>query len=61
MALTEEARKLRNAYQRELYRRNRERELKRQEEYWNKKAEALKNAPEQENESDRLGGESEDE
>lgn len=38
MNLTEEARQMRNAYAREQYRKNRERELKRQEDYWNRKA-----------------------
>ena len=38
MNLTEEARKLRNAYAREQYRKNRDRERKRQEDYWNRKA-----------------------
>lgn len=42
MALTKKARELRNAYQRELYRKNRDKVLKRQEEYWNKKAAELK-------------------
>lgn len=40
MNLTEEARKLRNAYAREQYRKNRDRERKRQEDYWNRKAAA---------------------
>ena len=40
MSLTEEARQMRNAYAREQYRKNREREIKRQEDYWNRKAEA---------------------
>lgn len=38
MNLTEAARKLRNAYAREQYRKNRDREIKRQEDYWNRKA-----------------------
>lgn len=38
MNLTEEARQMRNAYAREQYRKNREREIKRQEDYWNRKA-----------------------
>ena len=39
MELTEEARRMRNEYRRELYRRNAERERQRQIEYWNRKAE----------------------
>ena len=41
MALTEKGRELRNAYQRERYRRNKEKEKLRMEEYWNRKAEEL--------------------
>lgn len=38
MEMTEEAKKLRNAYRRELYKRNAERERERQVRYWNRKA-----------------------
>ena len=44
MALTKKARELRNAYQRKLYRKNREKAIKRQEEYWNQKARAAEEA-----------------
>ena len=38
MELTKEARELKNAYRRENYRKNAERERQRQIEYWNRKA-----------------------
>ena len=42
MSLSEAARKARNAYMRERYQKNKERERKRQEEYWERKAAEMK-------------------